>query len=705
MRRAFWGFTVFIVASFLAMALVLFYLAHQGLHGALEDMVRRDLAMTMSVAQGALAQRDYERVEEQVLLWGERDPNIVTFRVVLDDDNLLVAYVRDRQEQHTLQIAQEVLTPAGRTARFEMVYDLTKHRHQTRLLALLFLGFSACGTALFVFSLWMILQRLAIRPLQGEIEERRRAERALRESRERLGLALQGADLGTWDWNVATGAVAFNERWAGMLGYRLDEIEPHVRTWETLVHPDDWGAVERRLTAHLEGSTPLYETEHRLRHKSGGWVWVLDRGKVIERGPDGAPLRVCGTHVDVTARKRAEEERLALERQMQHAQKLESLGVLAGGIAHDFNNILMAVLGNTELALRDLSPHSPARDRLQAIEKASLRAAGLAQQMLAYSGKGRFVIEPIHINEFVKEMVHLLEVSISKKIVLKHDFAEHLPTFAGDANQIRQVTMNLTTNASEAIGDESGVIAISTGVMACDSQYLAAANRANNPGLDEPLPEGPYVYIEVADNGCGMDPATREKLFEPFFTTKFTGRGLGMAAVLGIVRGHRGAIKVTSEVGKGTTFKILFPAADDGAGAVLKAPVDETKGEVPWRGGGTILLADDEEAVCEVGQLVLERAGFKVLTAADGREAVALFREHADEIVCVLLDLTMPHLNGEEAFREMRCIRPEVRVILCSGYNEQEATQYFVGKDLAGFLQKPYRSTALMEKLREVLPS
>ena len=208
MRRAFWGLTVFIVASFLAMALVLFYLAHQGLHGALEDMVRRDLAMTMSVAQGALAQRDYERVEEQVLLWGERDPNIVTFRVVLDDDNLLVAYVRDRQEQHTLQIAQEVLTPAGRTARFEMVYDLTKHRHQTRLLALLFLGFSACGTALFVFSLWMILQRLAIRPLQGEIEERRRAERALRESRERLGLALQGADLGTWDWNVATGAVA-----------------------------------------------------------------------------------------------------------------------------------------------------------------------------------------------------------------------------------------------------------------------------------------------------------------------------------------------------------------------------------------------------------------------------------------------------------------------------------------------------------------
>ena len=406
--------------------------------------------------------------------------------------------------------------------------------------------------------------------------------------------------------------------------------------------------------------------------------------------------------LDITELKRAEEERLALERQVQHAQKLESLGVLAGGIAHDFNNLLMAILGHADLALDELSPMSPARGNLKAIEKAAKRAAELSKQMLAYSGKGRFVVEPIDAGELVKEITHLLEVSISKKAMLKYNLAENLPTFDGDVTQIHQVIMNLITNASEATGDKSGVIALSTGTMDCDRAYLDDVNEVLRAGLDEPLPEGVYTYIEVADTGCGMAAETIEKVFDPFFTTKVTGRGLGMAAVLGIVRGHKGALKIYSEVGKGTTFKVLFPANEPSDNGFAVRRKDETGGK-DWRGSGIVLIADDEETVCAVAKLMLERMGFSVLTAPDGREALKVFREHTDKIVCVLLDLTMPRMDGEEAFREMRRLHPGVTVILCSGYNEHDATQCFVGKGLAGFIQKPFKMAALREKLKEVL--
>jgi two-component system cell cycle sensor histidine kinase/response regulator CckA len=404
--------------------------------------------------------------------------------------------------------------------------------------------------------------------------------------------------------------------------------------------------------------------------------------------------------IDTTERKQAEEERVSLERQVQHAQKLESLGVLSGGIAHDFNNILMTILGNADLALDALSPHAPARRNLEEIERASKRAAELAKQMLAYSGKGRFVIEAIRLGELVEEMAHLLQVSISKKAVLKFNFAHNLPTFDGDATQLRQIIMNLITNASESIGDNSGVIALSTGAMDCDRAYLDSVNESLGAGLDAPLPEGVYTYLEVTDTGCGMDAETIKKIFDPFFTTKFTGRGLGLSAVLGIIRGHKGAVRVYSEVDKGTAVKVLFPANESphrGRAASKEVEAEE------WRGKGTVLLVDDEETVCAVGRRMLERLGFEVLTAADGRAGVDVFREHADEIVCVLLDLTMPHLDGEQTFREIRRIRADTRVVLCSGYNRKDATQRLLGKGLAGFLQKPYGLDSLKEVLQEAL--
>lgn len=394
---------------------------------------------------------------------------------------------------------------------------------------------------------------------------------------------------------------------------------------------------------------------------------------------------------DITERKSAENKRLQLERQMQETQKLESLGVLAGGIAHDFNNLLTVILGNASLALDELPPNSDARDSLEAIEHTALRAAELCRQMLAYSGKGRFVIEPIQFGTLIGEMVSLLKASISKKAILNLNLRESLPALRGDPSQIRQIVMNLVINASEALGEHAGAITLSTGLMDGSPERLAAAY------LDEQLAEGPYVWLEVADTGCGMDPETQRRIFEPFFTTKFTGRGLGLSAVLGIVRGHQGALKVHSEPGKGTTFKVLFPAAPQ------DKPTLPRQGEtqsVAWKGAGTILLVDDEESVRTMGNRMLERNGFRVLTAADGREALEIYRARRDEIALVLLDLTMPDLDGEETFHELRRIDPNVRVVMSSGYTESEIIPRFAGQPLAGFLQKPYSTAALMDCLR-----
>ncbi|MFZ1641807.1 MAG: ATP-binding protein [Candidatus Contendobacter sp.] len=394
---------------------------------------------------------------------------------------------------------------------------------------------------------------------------------------------------------------------------------------------------------------------------------------------------------DITGRKWAEDKRLQLERQMQQTQKLESLGVLAGGIAHDFNNLLAIILGNASLALDELSPISPARDSLRAIEETSLRAAELCRQMLAYSGKGRFVIENIRLGDLIGDMVSLLKASISKKAILNLNLKESLIPLHGDPSQIRQVVMNLVINASEALGDRAGTVAISTGLMECSRECLSQVY------LEESLSEGLYVWLEVSDTGCGMDPEIQRRIFEPFFTTKFTGRGLGLSAVLGIVRGHQGALKVYSEPGGGTTFKVLFPAAKQETTAVARL---DAVNLADWKGAGTILLVDDEESVRILGVRMLERLGFQVLTAVDGREALEIYRARRGEIVLVLLDLTMPDLDGEETFRELRWLDPKVRVVMSSGYTESEITPRFAGQQLTGFLQKPYTMTALMDCLR-----
>ena len=422
----------------------------------------------------------------------------------------------------------------------------------------------------------------------------------------------------------------------------------------------------------------------------GRHVW-LETHAVPFCDERGEIVALLGISRDITERKRADEERTQLEKQLLHTQKLESLGVLAGGIAHDFNNLLMAIMGNADLALMRLNPESPAVDNLKRIEQASARAADLAKQMLAYSGKGKFVVEHLDMSRLLEEMLHMLEVSISKKAVLRFNLTHPIPSVEADATQLRQIIMNLVINASEAIGDKSGVIAISTGYMDCDRSYL------KDVWLDENLTEGLYVYLEIADTGCGMDKETLSKLFDPFFTTKFTGRGLGMAAVLGIVRGHKGAIKVYSELNKGTSFKVLLPASS--------RPAELFNGysyKDDWHGSGTVLLVDDEETVRGIGTEMLRELGFTVITAADGREGVAAFKQNPD-IAFVILDLTMPHMDGEQCFRVLKQLNPNVKVIISSGYNEQEVTERFVSKGLAGFIQKPYKLSVLKDAIKGMI--
>ncbi|MBJ6724188.1 PAS domain S-box protein [Geomesophilobacter sediminis] len=519
----------------------------------------------------------------------------------------------------------------------------------------------------------------------------KRAEDALRLSEAKLKESQRVAHIGHYEFDIEARLWTCSEELEEIFGID-DAYSRDLNGWLTIIAPDQREEMSTYLQREVLGKRQGFDREYRIvRVSDRAERWVHGLGQ-LELGPDGHPVRMFGTIQDITARKRADEERQKLEAQMQHAQKLESLGVLAGGIAHDFNNILLAILGHADLALMRLSAASPGRENLHQIELAAQRAAELARQMLAYSGKGRFVIETLDLGEIIMEMTHMLEVSISKKAVLRLNLAKDLPPIQVDVTQVRQVLMNLVINASEAIGDASGVIAITTGAMHCDREYFGET------WLDEQLPEGTYVFVEVADTGCGMDRETISRVFDPFFTTKFAGRGLGMAAVLGIVRGHKGAVKVYSEPRKGTTFKVLFPVAQGHAEALRERVTSQEL----WHGSGTVLLVDDEETVRALGTEMLQALGFDVLTAKDGREALGIFREHQD-IKAVILDLTMPHMDGEETFRELRRTRSDVRVVMSSGYNEQEVCQRFLGKGLAGFIQKPYRLAELGAVLRETL--
>jgi len=409
------------------------------------------------------------------------------------------------------------------------------------------------------------------------------------------------------------------------------------------------------------------------------------------RDGDGDIAGVMSFAVDVTDQVHARKQLEANEQKLRQSAKLESLGVLAGGIAHDFNNLLVGILGNASLVFEMLPPDAAARPIIQQVVEAGERAASLTNQMLAYSGKGKFVVQFVDISETVRQTTSLLESSIPRTVQLRLQLSEGLPAIEVDVVQIQQLIMNLVINGAEAYGDRPGTVIVTTAAVVVDELDVQERTfREINPG--------PYVYLEVQDTGSGMDEETQAKIFDPFFTTKFTGRGLGLAAVLGIVRGHRGTIKIYSTPGVGTTFRVLLPA---GAGQAGKNSAKE--GDKNLTGRRKILVIDDEEIVRQTARNSRELYGYTVLTADNGQMGVELFRRTPDEIALVILDMTMPVMSGEDALRELQKIRPGVPIILSSGFNAVEAVRRFRGQNLAGFIQKPYTSARLAEEVKTVL--
>ena len=508
--------------------------------------------------------------------------------------------------------------------------------------------------------------------------ERKSAEAALRDSEERYRTQFELSTEGILALSTEGRILDVNEAFARMHGYRREEIL--AMRLEDLDTPESFRHAGERIRRILAREDPLFEVEH--RHKDGhAFPLEVSAGLVHIGGRD----IILNYHRDITERKRTEAAQ-------QQAQKLESLGVLAGGIAHDFNNLLTAIMGNLNLAQDKVGEHSPARPHLEKVENTVLKAAELSRQMLAYSGKGHFVVKPRDLNAIIEEMTGLLAASLPKKIQLELHLAPILPLFKADGAQIQQVVMNLITNAAEAIGDQDGTIAVTTFNADLDREVLSSGF----PG--QPMEAGSYLVLSVADSGCGMDALTRSRIFDPFFTTKASGRGLGLSAMLGILKGHKAGIRIQSELGLGTIFEVFFPALGE-AEALEDLPPSRRE----RRMAGTVLLVDDEEMILDSTAPALESLGFRVVKARDGVQALERFIEMGKDLALVFMDLSMPRMDGISAFLAMRRNRPEVPVILSSGYDQMEATEDLLAQGLAGFVQKPYRIRDLARELDRVL--
>lgn len=470
-----------------------------------------------------------------------------------------------------------------------------------------------------------------------------------------------------------------------LYGYRSEEILGHNISELT---PADRLGEESAILERLLRGERVEHFETVRRRKDGLPVEVSLTVSVI-RDEAGELIGTSQVGRDITEQKRNAEL-------MRQTQKLESLGVLAGGIAHDFNNLLVGILGNASLAIDLLPAESPARAPMEGVLAAGEHAAGLTRQMLAYSGRAHFVLSRIDLSAYVREAVPLIQAAVSRGIELRLDLAEDLPAIQADASQVQQLVMNLAINGAEAIPEaRRGTVRIATRRQEVDEHYI----RGQAGAAAGELTPGVYVLLEVHDNGCGMDEGIQARIFEPFFTTKFTGRGLGLAAVLGIVRGHSGSIQVSSSPGNGSLFRVLFPAV----GAAAERPAVAAQRDHSPAGRGTILVIDDEQVVRNLARQALQHYGYTVLAAEDGERGLDLFHGNTRQVDCVLLDATMPGMSGEEALLLLKSLRPDIPVVLSSGFGETEMLRRFEGKGLAGFIQKPYKAAALLEKIQDVL--
>jgi PAS domain S-box-containing protein len=498
--------------------------------------------------------------------------------------------------------------------------------------------------------------------------------RKLDETNRRYQLMIDGAkDYALFTVNAAGIVTSWNSGAERLLGYSQADIQGQDFTRFYAPEEVRNGAPRRTLEKAARAG---WAEDKGWRIRKDGTRFLADGSmSSLGKGND----REFGKLIhDVSERRKSEAALL-------QAHKLESIGILAGGIAHDFNNLLTGILGSVSFAKTTLQPDHPAFPVLDVAEHSCEKAAKLTMQLLAYAGKGQFVVTRFDFSALISELLPLIATSVPKAVRVETDLAPGLPWIEADASQIEQIVMNLVINGGEAMGLNGGTLRIATGVAVLE------AGTEGKPGR--------HVYMEVRDSGCGMSEATKASMFDPFFTTKFTGRGLGLAAVSGILRGHKGRMELDSAPGKGTAFRVFFPAVD--AAPALR--VETAPAPAAFRGTGTILVVDDEPAVRKLAQVILEQRGYSVLAAADGQEGVELFRGNAAEIVAVLLDMTMPVMSGKEAFRLIREIRPDVPVIVSTGYSELVAIEQFGSGAAIGFVQKPYTVMKLGDSIRAAI--
>lgn len=583
----------------------------------------------------------------------------------------------------SLSRAAQMARETGRvhTVEFNLTFDDRPHHIEARLSA-------------FADGKVAVVARETTTRQQVEAELRRAEQQALR------GMAFRETIIRTAAEGIAVYTLLdgfpfvrffhWNDRMTEITGYTMEEI--NRLGWHQTLYPDP--DVRTQAFARLEQirvGARMRKEEWTITHKDGSTRTITVSSSIIE--DDDGQLAVVSLYHDVTDQRRAEAESRRLERAMLQAQKMESLGLLAGGVAHDFNNLLTSVIGFASLLRDELEEAGPAQEMVLEIEHAAERAVDLARQMLAYSGRGQLIVETVALNLVVAEMKRLLETVISKDVTVTLSLDPAL--VMGDATQIRQIVMNLITNASDAIEGE-GVIAVRTGV------HDMTTDELRSPFIHDELPAGRYAWVEVEDTGCGMNETTVARIFDPFFSTKFTGRGLGLAAVLGIVRGHRGTIHVISHQGAGTTVRVLLPSYQGPLTRHL-APADEaTSGSAM---AGTVLVIDDEAGVRHFVRKALEHVGLRVLAASGGREGLDLFAAHQPEIMAVLVDFMMPKLDGLQVVDRLREQSRRVPILVMSGYNEIDViTRHGHGLSSFGFIQKPFRAGELVSRLAEVLP-
>ncbi len=479
--------------------------------------------------------------------------------------------------------------------------------------------------------------------------------------------------------------IRVNKAQALALGMSRDECVG--LNMHTLLYPDD-DAYSKCIPIVYSSAGDNFPSQHEVYLKK--FKGYFDVSISVSEDTEDGSIRIVRVAKDISLRKQAEKNRKEMEGRVQHAQKLESLGVLAGGIAHDFNNILMSIRGYTDLAISTVKEEDQAFEYLKKINKSVGIASELSGQMLAYSGKGNFVVETVYLNDIIEKIKPMFQVSVSRKVDLVFHQDRDMPCIKVDSTQMEQVILNLVTNASEAIGAARGTITVTTGIE----------KRVHPNRPEEENEENNFVYLQVDDTGSGMSNDVIGKLFEPFFTTKFAGRGLGMAVVHGIVEGHNGFIEVHSELGVGSSIKVFIPSVDENGEKLKK----EGDGEFSFSGETAgVLLVDDEKNILFIGELALKKTGFTVFTATNGEEAIEIYKKNSTEIQCIVLDLTMPVMDGVECLKGLKKYDPQVKVILSSGYNQKDVESKIHIDDIAGYLKKPYGLNALCQLVKTVM--